>query len=242
LLNNNKEDKFAKLKKDKSIIVCMHEIYQVPLWFLKLDIAMELIFAVITLLVCLYSFKIYKLAEQRQSKIFGISFLLISLSYFVRFIISTIMAFKLNTSFLNPNVLYNLNYLSNIGIYVYMLLFIAGLLTLAYMTFKTKNFEVYILLLITIILAIVFSFNAFYVFYILFYILLAFILVYYIQNYIKSKNKKTFIVLIAFGLLFLSSIYFMIPGNNIIYYMISHFFELMAYLLILTDLIIIIKK
>ena len=219
----------------------MHEIYQVPLWFLKLDIAMELIFAVITLLVCLYSFKIYKLAEQRQSNIFGISFFLISLSYFVRFIISTIMAFKLNTSFLNPNVLYNLNYLSNTAIYVYLVLFIAGLLTLTYMTFKTKNIEVYILLLITIILAIVFSFNAFYVFYILFYILLAFILVYYLQNYIKSKNKKTFMVLAAFGLLFLSSIYFMLP-NDIFYYMLSHFFELMAYLLILIDLIIIIKK
>ena len=220
----------------------MHEIYLVPLWFLRLDIAMELIFAVITLLVSLYSFKVYKLSEQRQSKIFGISFLLISLSYFIRFIISLVISMKLNTSFLNPNVLQTINYLSNFGIYFYMILFIAGLITLTYMTFKTKNIEMYILLLITIALAIIFSFNAVSVFYILFYVFLAFILVYYLQNYLKNKNWKTFVVLLAFGLLFLSSIHFMLPGDDIFYYMLSHFFELMAYLLILIELILIVKK
>jgi len=123
-----------------------------------------------------------------------------------------------------------------------MVLFIAGLITLTYMTFKTKNFEMYVLLLITTAISIIFSFNALSVFYILFYIFLAFILVYYLENYLKNKNKKTFFVLLAFGLLFLSSIHFMLPGDNVFYYMLSHFFELMAYLLILIDLIIIVRK
>ena len=63
----------------------MAGLYIIPEWFLGYDIALNLLFGIITLIVSLYAFKIYRLSSLKQSKLFGISFSFISISYFVQY-------------------------------------------------------------------------------------------------------------------------------------------------------------
>jgi len=46
----------------------MNEMYLVPNWFFGLDIGMELLFAVITILIAVIAFKIYSMTQDRKVK------------------------------------------------------------------------------------------------------------------------------------------------------------------------------
>jgi len=61
----------------------MPHIYLVPQWFFGYDSILELAFAIVTLLVGVYAFKIYKISGQRQLRLFGTAFMSFSLAYFV---------------------------------------------------------------------------------------------------------------------------------------------------------------
>ena len=65
----------------------MANLFLIPKWFFGYGVAFELIFAIITLAVALYSFKVYKLSNQNQPKLFGIAFLFFSISYFIQSIL-----------------------------------------------------------------------------------------------------------------------------------------------------------
>lgn len=204
----------------------------VPKWFFGYDIALELALAVITLIVSLYAFKIYKLSEQRQSKLFGIAFLFFSISYFIQSFLNICRIIKIN----------NINIVNSIGVYTHINFFIIGLVTLTYMTLKIKSMKTYSLLLITMLLSLLFSANKIYLFYLLSSILLIYIIIHYFINYLKNKKPKALLVLIAFAFLLFGNIHFIFSINYGLYYVIGHFLELIAYLLILIDLILVVRK
>ena len=71
----------------------------IPSWFFGYGVILELAFAVITLAVSLYSFKIYRMSDQEQSRLFGISFLLFSISYFIQSALNFAILSELNEKF-----------------------------------------------------------------------------------------------------------------------------------------------
>ena len=214
----------------------------IPNWFFGYDVLLELAFAIITLVVSFFAFKIYKLTAQRQPKLFGISFLLISLSYFVRSFVNFAIIIKLNEDICRVLKVVSVNTWNSFGIYAYVILFIAGLITLAYMTIKVNNSRLYALLLTIPIIILLLSPNPLYLYYIISSILLVFIAIHYFKNYIKRKQPKTLLVLTAFAFLLFGNIHFIFSVNHGLFYIIGHFLELGAYLLILTNLILVIKK
>jgi len=220
----------------------MANLYMVPNWFLGYDLILELAFAIISLIVSIYSFKIYRLSEQTQSKLFGIAFLFISISYFIQSFLNFTIISKLNENIRIILKIISVNVLNTIGIYAHILFFITGLITLTYMTLKIKSAKTYSLLFITIILSLVFSSNKLYLFYLLSSILLIYILIHYLTNYLKNKQSKTLLVLAAFAFLLFGSIHFIFAVNHSLYYVIGHSLELIAYLLILINLILVVRK
>ncbi len=218
-----------------------HLYHYVPSWFLGYDLLFELVFAIIALVISIYAFKVYKLTEQKQSKIFGIAFLLISTSYFIQIFLNFILILRLNENISLITKIIHLEIINTIGIYSYMFFFIAGLITLTYMTLKIKSIKTYSLLFIVIILSILLCNNT-YMFFLISSILLSYILIHYIINYINKKQAKTLLVLFAFAFLLFSSIHFIFSVNHEIYYVIGHFFELIAYILIFINLVLALKK
>ena len=207
--------------------------YFAPSWFFGYDIALELIFTIITFVVAMFALKIYKATDQKQVKLFGISFLLMSISYFIESIFNFMILSKANEEICRVIKIQSIIFFDTMGIYAHMILMTLGLVTLVYMTFKTKKKRIFWLLLLTSLSGIILSRNKLYIFFVLSTIYLAFISWHFITNYLKNKQKKTLLIALAFLLLLFGDIHFMFSVNHQPFYVIGHVLELFAYLLIL---------
>ncbi len=217
--------------------------YVIPKWFFSLDIGLKILFASITFLVSFFSYKVYKISEHREAKLFSLSFLLISLSYFSWSLLNFLILPSYKTAEEITRLIIERNtYLLLLGVFTHMALFLSGLITIVYTQFKIKNGKVYYMMLGLALLVLASSFNKVMTFHILSAFLLTFIIYNYIEEYSKRNNKKTLFVLIAFIFLFLSSIDFIFSLSYYQAYVIGHLFELIAYILILLSLISSIRK
>jgi hypothetical protein len=220
----------------------MVSISFIPDWFFGNGMIFELAFAIITLAVSLYSFKIYKLSSDRHSKHFGYAFLFFSISYFIQFILNIAMLFEFNEAILNIIEFRSVITLDVFYIFTHMILFTLGLVTLCYMVLNVKNKLVYVGMVIASALIILFSVNQINIFYIFSSLLLLFITIYYLRNYIRDSRNKSTLMLIAFLALLFGHLHFIFLMNHTVYYIIGSFLELVAYILILINLLRVLRR
>ncbi len=215
-------------------------LYYSPTWFLGYDIVLELIFAIITLTVAAYAFKIYRLSEQRELKLFGLSFLLISFSYSFWALLNGFAISELTeaTSILD---LAHATIYSVIGVYFHILFYLGGMITLTYMSLKVKSTKVLVLIISLILLFMLNVEEKYLLLYLVSAVLLIFVTYGYIEDARAHQNKKTWPLILAFILLFLGRFDFIFSSRDYRFYVIGHFLELAAYLIILTGLILVIK-
>lgn len=214
-----------------------------PEWFMGYDVVLEIVFAVITLMVSIYSFRIYRLTNKRSIRLYGFGFLFISIAYFM-LLIANIAGFAvLSSSTLSP-AMKLLEYMNAniIGMQLYIMLFTAGLITITYMSLGIKNEKLYALLLVPTLMVLGLSSNRFLLFHIVASFLLLYIVLYYHDCYKKNKNKNLLWTMFAFILLFLSMLVFVLSEGYVLFYVFGHFLELASYLIILIELIRVIKK
>lgn len=214
----------------------------VPSWFLMHDILFKFLFAIVTLAVSIYSFRVYKICKQKQTKYFGLAFLFFSISYFIQSFLNLAIISKINESICTLAKISSVAIFNSWAMTIHMIFFLTGLITLLYMIGNLENKKMYFALLITSLLSLIISVDAIFWFYLLASVYLTFILHHYINNFKNKKNKKTLIILVAFSLLFLSNIYFIFAINHAIYYIIGNLSELTAYILILVNLILVLKN
>ncbi len=135
-----------------------------------------------------------------------------------------------------------LAYLDALGFTLYMLLFIAGLVTFAYATLKLERGEIYYLLLGTSLLVVVSSSAKFITFRLLAVFLLTFVAYHYYCAWRENKNKRILYVFLATALLLLSSITFIFAPHYYQAYVIGHLLEFGAYLCMLFTLVKSLKR
>ena len=215
--------------------------YLVPKWFVGFDIFTELIFATITFAVAFFSFKVYRLSGQKEARLFGSSFLLISLSY-IMWAIASFFIFSHYKGELTSLVIEKLATFASIGVYTYILFFAAGLITLAYTKLKVNDGRVYYIMLGLGLMLIVSSVNRIITFHILVAFLLTFAIYSYFIEYSINKNKKTLLVALSLSLLLFSSIGFIFSLEYYQAYITGRLTELLAYIFILISLILSIRK
>jgi len=219
----------------------MQYVFVTPGWFFGYSILLEAFFAIITMLVAIYAFKIYRLSEERTSKLFGFSFLFISFAYIVQFVLNFLIWNNLDddvSTIINLKQVYLLNLL---GSYAFAFFFIIGLVILTYMTLKVKDTRVLALLLSVCIIAVYFNPFKVFMFFVLSSVLLLFTVIHYFINYLNNKKINTLIVLVAMIFLLFGTLHFMFAVNHEIYYVLAHILEFIAYMLILINLILILK-
>jgi hypothetical protein len=216
-------------------------LYYSPFWFLGYDILLECLFALVTFAVAMYSFRIYKISSQKELKFFGVSFFLISLSYFLWAILNGFAVSKLAAQrccFLDFN---SIGRLLTIGAYAHIVFFLAGLVTLTYTSFKTKNYKIFMLLSSLVLLIAFLVEEKYLILYLLSAVLFFFIAYNYLEEYQIKKNKKVLLILIAFVFLFFGRLGFVFSLAHQTSYVFGHLLELLAYTLILISLILVIK-
>lgn len=213
----------------------MSHLYLLPRWFLSYSIYLEIFFAIITFIVAFYAYKLYKLSSQRELKLLGWSFSLISLSYILWALLNIFVITKMTESCVLH--LEEISMIALTGVYLHILLFMFGLIVLTYMSLKIEDWRILAILFIIILLSVFFMQQKAIVIYLISAVLLLFILISYLSEYVKKKNNKCFLILIAFALLFIGRFDFLFTSRNQISYVLGHFFEFISYLLILICLI-----
>jgi len=220
----------------------MINIYTLPVWFLPIDEYFELTFAVITLTISLFSYKLYTLGKQRQIKLFGTSFLFISISYFIQCICnSNIISFLENNSYISISAAAK-HILLVMGIYSYIFFYILGLIIFTYMTFQIQSKKLFFFVLLVLLLSLILVYDKVFLFYILSILMILFIILFYMTQYFRQNNKKTALILVSFIILLLSAVAYLFSTENGRFYIEGHILELVAYLTMLINMIVIVKN
>jgi len=206
-----------------------------PTWFYGFDVGFELSFAVISLVISLFAFNIYRKTSQRPVKLFGISFFLISLSYFIQSILNFLIVSSLNENVCNMMKVMSVSVFEYLGILTHIIFMTFGLSILFYATLKDKRLRILWFLMIVSLSAILFSRNTLYMFFLISTIYLVFISWHFILNYLKNKQAKTLLVAAAFVFLLFGSFHFLISVNHQLFYVIGHILEFFAYAFILIN-------
>jgi hypothetical protein len=225
----------------------MGYLFVAPQWFFGYDMVLELIFAIITLLVSIYAYKVYKLSEEQPLKLFATAFLFISLSYFVQSIINFVLLAGFDDDisiFMNFQNVYLVNLF---GIYLHSILFLIGLSMLAYVTMKVERLGPFLMFLAVTLISLFFSPNKAFMLYLLSSVILLFTLYYYLNNYIRIRKVNTLLMLVAILFLLLGYIQFIFSiHDNFMdspaFYVLGHVFELVAYVLVLVNLMLVLSK
>ncbi len=211
-----------------------------PEWFITYGVGMELIFAVVTLLVAIYAFKIYRLSSQKESELFGLGFLLISLSYITWFILNISALIKLNEGIVALQI-DNALALINLGAYLHIFLSLLGLILLVYVNLRIKSIGTLLLLISLSIFPLIFSNNQAILFYFISSILISYLVMHYFYEYKKKKNTHMALMLSAFAFLFLGTFELIFTHEDRMHFVIGHIFILISYTMLLINLISVFK-
>lgn len=214
----------------------MVDSYVIPTWFFGFDIGIGFLFSLISFAVAFMSLKLFTISEEKSFKNFGLGFLLIALSYIVNTGLKIFIVNQLDKNF-HGFSLEHLTYIGLFSTYLYMFLFIAGIITLAYTTFKVKKPGMLYLLITTSFLVPVVSIAKIKTFGILSVFILSYLTYHYFIEWHENKNRKTIAMFLAFLILLLSNLSFAFSPNYYAAYILAHILELGAYLLILLVLI-----
>lgn len=214
----------------------MKNVFLVPSWFLGYDILFELIFLIVTILISLYSFKIYNLTKESKPKLFGIGFLFISTGYLVQMIMNSIFFFFLKDLSFTPYQAYRVLMIYAISIYGYTSLMLLGIILIVYMTFNTKNMNILFLISILSLMILMIAIQKLLLFYVMSSIIAFFIALHFFKNYFNNKTKNSLLVLLGFTFIFIGYTVFVFSIDHHIYYFFGHFFKLLGYLFLLINL------
>jgi hypothetical protein len=218
----------------------MAHLYSVPDWFLEINLAFHLVFIIVSALVALYAYRIYKLSGQRELKLFSLSFAFLSLSHLVEVFIS-IFFLSVSGTDVHPLIIQRIPDVQNISVAFYILFFILGLVTLLYTTLKIKRLRVYTLLIVLTFAAINYSFNKPIMIYLISSLFLLFVNYHYLMEYREKRNCNLFLVFVGITALFLSNLLLLLEPNSILTYVSSNTIELIGYIFIAFSLLKVIK-
>ena len=206
-----------------------------PVWFFGYDVALEFLFFVVSLFVAIFSIRVYRRTYQKPVRLFAVSFIFISISYLIQSVFNFIMLSE-------ERSLISVAILDTIAMYSHMLFMTIGLSILAYMTFKVDNKRLIALISIISLVAIFLSANPFYSFFLISSLYFGIVLIHFALNYIRTPRKESLLVVIAFVFLMFGSIHFIFSVNHSLFYAIGHILELVAYVMILINLLMVQRK
>ena len=219
----------------------MERLYFLPQWFIMYGLGLELVFAIITFLVALYAYKVYKLTSQKEHKLFSLGFLLVSFSYICWFILNLFALIELNDNLLTLEI-GNAVKLINLGAYLHILFSLLGLIFLVYTSLKVKRAGIFVLISSLTIFSILLTDRKALMFYFLSSILVLYLVAHYFLEYRKKKNIRLIVMSSAFFFLFLGTFELIFTSRYSEDYVVGHIFILISYLIILLNLASVFKN
>ena len=219
--------------------------FGVPQWFTGSGIILELIFALVTLLIAVYSYKVYKIARQRYTFLFGAAFFSIGIAYFLQAALNFLIHQRINSvdlfSVALPLAQCPTFQLSILAVSLHIFFMIAGLALLAYVTLKERNYQIYILFLVLSLIAILFATHLVFVFHLLSSVFLAFILIQHYRRHGTHRSINSFLVFFSFALLFIGHLQLAISMFLSLFYILGYITVFAGYILLLANLLRVVR-
>jgi hypothetical protein len=202
------------------------EIYVIPTFFHGVDVAFEVIFALVCILIAIKSFAIFDLSKQKESKLFGIGFLLMAISYICQLLFN-LTAYSFSSFF------------GLILLFAHVLLGLSALVVLAYTFSHVKSTQMLLLLILVMIVSVVFSVTILFQFYVIGAIFFAYIVFQCILAYIKFQKSRIMLTALGFCFLVLAQIMSAFSFESAACYIYSHILSLVGYVILLVNLLLV---
>lgn len=213
-------------------------VYFGPHWFLGYDVFFELVFALITLGIALYSYKLCKIVKNKNYYHFTAAFMLFSLSYIVRLLINS----GIYAQVIPAGNSMGDQWIHFAGFYLSSILFLAGTVMLLSTTFsKTRDIRPIVMLFLASVIGFLFAFNKLFYLFSIISVYLLMICWHYFLTYYRKQNLATIMILGAFLLILLGQINYLFRLGSLLY-VLGHVFELLGYASLLIILIRISRK
>ena len=164
----------------------------------------EIVFAVITLLIGLYSFKVYRLTNKENYRTFSLAFFFIAAAYLFKSFVNLLVFFEYIKPGAVATKLIGISTLFGYGVIVHIILMMFALLLLINLVLKIKNRYVFLLLLVLSFFPLILTWMHYSIFYALASLFLFILTLHFLKNYLKVKRKNAMLVFIAFGFILLS--------------------------------------
>ncbi len=219
-----------------------------PRWFFGIDNLLDLFSVITTLLISLYSYRLYRFSGKRSHISFSISFLIIALAFLSKIVTNALLYSPTITQWIHDcciiiwRIMSHSNILFILGQLGFRFLFLSGFFSVYWVLSKSKDrnkFPLILYLLATTTLGSAYS-------YILFgltaIIILTYIVHYYQLNYRKKRTTPTRLILSGFVLILLSQLVFVFLFLDLRLYVVSEIIQLAGYLLLLFNLYILMKN
>lgn len=217
----------------------------IPRWFTASGIATEFIFGLFTLLIMFFSYRIYKLTNQRYTGLFTVAFASFTMSYFIHALLNLFILLGVNSSdvvgMFAPTIQHNIFPLSVVAVSLHILFMIGGLSLLAYVTLKESNPKIFVLFILLSGIGLITTKALILTFYLLASMFLLFITIQHYSRYVRLQNTNSLIIFCAFAFIFLGNFQLALSIFIGIFYLLGHLTVLVGYMLLLASLLRVVR-
>lgn len=206
-----------------------------PQWFLRFDIGIE-IFSFIVLLIFFYiSIRNYRINKNKKMLFLGIGFLLIALAEASTILTKFVIYYPTTLTRTIGNIIVTIKTykvfddLYELGFFLHKLLTLAGLYIIYRLPLKKMSFGDVIIATFFVIISALVGQTISFVFHFVTIILISLIIINYLNIYKKNKLDNTKILILAFTILLLAQLAFVLSSGL---YVLAQILQLIGYLIL----------
>lgn len=213
-----------------------------PDWFLSFDVIIEIFSFIVLMLFFIFAIKSYKITKNKNSLYIGIGFLIISLAEISTILTKLVLYYDfffaqaVGQVVLTYKIVRSVDIFYYIGSFLHKFLTLTGLYVLYRIPWKKTLLSDIALAVYFILLSAYFGVDIYYLFHLTVVIFLTIITLKYYKIYQKNKSENTRKLMIAFGILMISHLIFIL-SNLPIMYVIGQLTELVSYVILLALMI-----
>ncbi len=217
-------------------------IVPTPDWFLGKDVLIETFSFIVLLIFTVLALKYYKLNKNRNIFYLGLGFGLIALAQLATIFTKLVLYYNIGPSQAIGQAIITSQIVSSVDIFYYAgfmfhrFLTLAGLYIIYRLPRERKSIGDYALVIYFIMISALLSREFFYLFHLTALVILVLIVENYYRIYKRNRFINTKILMIAFGILALSQLIFILPGVEIMF-VLGNMVELISYTILLALII-----
>jgi len=218
-----------------------------PQWFFGPDILIDFFSFVVLFLFAIISLKYYGMSKNKGLLYLGISFFLVGLGELSRIIMNFGLYYNFTVTYnigkmiVTSEIVKSIDVIYGLGFFFYRFFVMLGFYFIYYINKKKKSRIEHLIMIYFILIAAIFTSNAYGVFHMTVTVFLAVIFAHYWKVYKKTKSENTHLLAAAFLVLVVSNVIMIFSRLNAGAYLVANLMELGSYILFLFVIIRIYK-